>query len=361
MLNASGDLLIADASNHRIRLVDLNTGLITTVAGSPSTPGVGAFSDDGGLATAAELNSPREVAFDATGNFFIADGFNNRIRRVDASAGLITTVVGEGTLGFGGDGGPATAAQLAVPTSIAFDAAGSLFIADLANQLIRRVDVASNVITTVAGQPSLFGFDGDGVPAAGSRLGFPIAVAIGADGELLIAELFNHRIRRVVFPATIIVVVHSGGGDQRFAFSAPLLGGFALTRAGGTATRTFANLDAGTYNLAEFVPFGWELTGASCDNGLPPSQLVLGAGKTVTCTFSNVDIDADDDGLTDDREALFWTDPFNPDTDGDGVEDGRELLIDNTDPRDPINGAGDAGAGGEQPGLTGPPLRDHRL
>src|SRR5207302_3592509 len=152
----------ADEANHRIRRVDAATGVITTVAGNgyrdPSNPygDVGGFSGDGGPATSAELNEPTGVAVDGAGNLFIADYGNNRIRRVDAATQVITTVAGGGATGcslcgggFSGDGGPATSAELNSPKGIAVDGAGNLFIADNGNNRIREV-VASKQATSVA-------------------------------------------------------------------------------------------------------------------------------------------------------------------------------------------------------------------
>ena len=154
-LDGSGNLFIADAGTNRIRRVDSATGFITTVAGT----GTRGFSDDGGPATNAELSFPSGVALDAVGNLFITDSSNDRVRRVDVATGVITTVAGTGTRGFSGDGGPATSATLRVPSGVALDASGNLFIADKSNGRIRRVDSATGVIITVAGT-STSGFSG---------------------------------------------------------------------------------------------------------------------------------------------------------------------------------------------------------
>jgi hypothetical protein len=192
-VDAFGNLFIADERNHRIRRVDAASGIITTVAGN----GIRGFSGDGGLATSASLRNPFDVALDAAGNLFIADASNHRIRRVDAASGIITTVAGGGFSVFPdiGDGGPATSASLAFPTGVAVDAAGNLFIADNSNQRIRRV-APSGVITTVAGDGS-FGFSGDGGPATQASLAGPRGVAVDSAGSLFIADERNHRIRRV--------------------------------------------------------------------------------------------------------------------------------------------------------------------
>ena len=191
-LDAAGNLYIADRGNSRIRMVD-TAGVITTVAGD----GTRGFGGDGGPAVEARLFSPYGVALDAAGNLYIADTWNHRIRKVDA-AGVITTVAGDGMRGSDGDGGPATAARLGFPTGVALDAAGNLYIADQNDNSIRKVDSGTGVITTVAGDGSTFGFyGGDGGPAVEAYLNSPQGVALDAAGNLYIADSDNHRIRRV--------------------------------------------------------------------------------------------------------------------------------------------------------------------
>src|SRR5439155_23380373 len=200
--------------NQRIQRVDAATGIMVTVAGS----GAG-FSGDGGPATAAKLFNPMGVAVDPAGNFFIADTGNNRIRRVDAASGTITTLAGGGSCGdpyYCGDEGPATAAELTYPSGIAVDNAGNLFIADQSNQRVRKVDAATGTITTVAG--GTLGFSGDGGPASAAQLSNPAGVAIDAKGNLFIADMNNHRIRRVD-AATGTITTVAGSGPSGAGFS----------------------------------------------------------------------------------------------------------------------------------------------
>ena len=192
-LDGAGNLYIADVNNHRIRKVDAS-GVISTVAGD----GTDDYGGDGGPATAAQLNRPFGVAPDGAGNLYIADSWNSRIRKVDA-AGVISTVAGDGTDDYGGDGGAATAAQLSTPVGMALDDAGNLYIADLFNNRIRKVDSAG-VISTVAGDGT-FGFGGDGGPAVAAQLYYPIGVALDDAGNLYIADENNHRIRRLTPPS----------------------------------------------------------------------------------------------------------------------------------------------------------------
>ena len=187
-LDGAGNLYIADSGNDRIRKVSA-TGVITTVAGT----GMAGFSGDGGAATAAQLYSPYGVALDGAGNLYFADNRNERIRKVD-SAGVITTVAGTGIYGFSGDGGAATAAQLNSPYGVALDGSGNLYIADTSNQRIRKVDSAG-VITTVAGS-GIFGFGGDGGAAVAAQLKLPFGVAVDGAGNLYIADNRNDRIRK---------------------------------------------------------------------------------------------------------------------------------------------------------------------
>jgi sugar lactone lactonase YvrE len=151
---------------------------------------------DGGPATAASLNSLFEIAVDGIGNLFIVDSTDNRVRKVDAATGIITTVAGDGQFAFSGDGGPATAASLQHPDGIAIDGAGNLFIADTNNNRIRKIDVATGIITTVAGDGRI-SFSGDNGPASAASIGIPRGIAVDRAGNLFIADLWNERIRVV--------------------------------------------------------------------------------------------------------------------------------------------------------------------
>ena len=210
-IDPSGNFYISDSANERIRRVDATSGLIVTVAGS----GMRDFGGDGGPANEAKFRDPLGIALDADGNLFIADDHNARVRRVDVATGIITTVAGNGMRGFSGDGGLATAARLDRPSDVALDAGGNLFIADLWNQRIRRVDAVSGIITTFAGvEPG--GYGGDGGPATSARFRYPIAVAVDGNSNLFIADQQNYRIRRVDTETGIITTVAgSGGGGFR--------------------------------------------------------------------------------------------------------------------------------------------------
>jgi sugar lactone lactonase YvrE len=185
-VDSAGNIYIADTGNDLIRKV--SNGVIATVAGN----GAPLYGGDGGPATSAELDRPCCVAVDSVGNLYISDG-NNRIRKV--SNGVITTVAGNGTCGFAGDGGPATSAQLC-PHGVAVDSVGNLYIADGYNSVIRKV--SNGVITTVAGiatQGAPGGFSGDGGPATFAELDEPAGVAVDAAGNVYVADANNNRIR----------------------------------------------------------------------------------------------------------------------------------------------------------------------
>ncbi|MBU2009421.1 MAG: hypothetical protein KJ624_06275, partial [Chloroflexi bacterium] len=186
----SGSLYIAEYSGNRVRRVDLATGTITRLAGGGAIP----LGDDG-PATAAQLNAPSVPALDS-GNLYISDYGNNRVRRVDLATGAITTFAGTGVQGYGGDGGPATAAQLTTPRGLALDS-GYLYIGDRGNNRVRRVDLATGIITTVAGT-GVAGFGGDGGQASAAQLNTPYGVGVDPGNQYLyIADTGNNRVRRV--------------------------------------------------------------------------------------------------------------------------------------------------------------------
>jgi sugar lactone lactonase YvrE len=230
--DSNGDLFIADTWNNRVREVNLSTGAITTVAGN----GTGGFSGNGGQATAAELNSPEGVAVDSNGNLFIADTDNNRVREV-VSTGVISTAAGNGTAGYSGDGGQATAAKLNSPEDVAVDSSGNLFIADTNNNRVRKVNVSTHVITTVAGKGTA-GYSGDGGQATAAKLNSPEGVAVDSSGNLFIADTNNGRIRKVTTSGVINTAAGNGtagyGGDGGQATAAELNcpGGVAVDSSG---------------------------------------------------------------------------------------------------------------------------------
>jgi sugar lactone lactonase YvrE len=199
---ADGTLYIADTGNQRIRAVQ--SGTIATVAGN----GTRGYSGDNGAAISASLNQPvaLALALDSTGAILVCDQGNNRVRRI--SAGQIATIAGTGAQGFAGDAGPATAAELNEPSGIAATADGRIFIADTANQRIRVIS-AGGTISTYAGT-GLAGSSGDNGPAIAAQLNRPTGLALDAAGDLLIADEDNHRLRRIAPSGTITTIAGSG-------------------------------------------------------------------------------------------------------------------------------------------------------
>ncbi|HUP02673.1 MAG TPA: BACON domain-containing carbohydrate-binding protein [Bryobacteraceae bacterium] len=206
-VDAAGDVFIADSGNQRIRKVDAS-GTIGTVAGS----GTCCYGGDGASALNANLNQPSSVAVDAAGNLYIADTMNQRVRKVNA-AGIISTIAGSGTQGYAGDGGPAANAQLNNPYGVAVDGSGNLYIADTFNLRVRKVDASGN-ISTYAGNGT-YGFSGDGAAAAGASVYEPYGLAVDASGNLFIADSGNSRVRKV--SATGIITTVAGGSAAGFA------------------------------------------------------------------------------------------------------------------------------------------------
>ncbi len=206
-IDLSGNIFIADAGNQRIRKIN-SLGIITTVVGN----GTSGYSGDNVLATSAQLNSPISVAVDNAGNLFISDESNNRIRKVNSS-GTITTIAGNGTASFGGDGGAATAAMLNSPAFIALSSTGDLYVGDFDNNRVRKISFSSGVITTVAGNGT-FGSTGDGGAATAATLSNPSGVAIDGIGNVYISETGDGKIRKI--NASGIISPYSGNGISSY-------------------------------------------------------------------------------------------------------------------------------------------------
>jgi uncharacterized protein (TIGR03437 family) len=251
-IDLSGDLYIADTGNDCIRKVP-PSGIITTVAG---VNGYFGYSGDGGQATSAQLNSPAGIALDGSGNLYIADRDNNRIRKVSPS-GIITTVAGAGVYGFSGDAGPATSAQLSYPYGVTVDGSGNLYITDRDNNRIRKVS-PSGIITTVAGAGSA-GYSGDGGPATDAQLYWPSAAAVDGSGNIYIADYGNHRIRlvRAGAAAALFIVTTSPlpQGTAGVAYSQ------TLSATGGTSPYTWSV-------TSDSLPGGLALSGGTI-SGMP--------------------------------------------------------------------------------------------
>jgi uncharacterized protein (TIGR03437 family) len=216
-IDAAGSIYIADQNNFRVRKVS-TTGVITTVAGN----GVNTFAGDGGPATSASISDVSSIAFDPSGNMYIGDASNRRIRKV--TAGIITTIAGTGIEGFTGDGGPATSAQIGRAVAMVVDAAGNLYFADSTRERIRRINTGG-IISTVAGN-GVAAFAGDGGQATAASIATPLGIALDSAGNLYIADADNNRVRKVATSGVITTVAGTGGtafnGDGGAATSANL-------------------------------------------------------------------------------------------------------------------------------------------
>jgi DNA-binding beta-propeller fold protein YncE len=217
---ADGTLLLAAWHNHKVRQMDTDTGLVDVTCGNG--PG---FSGDGGPAADALMNRPKAVAVDPTsGNIFVVDANNTRVRRIQAAApNNIDTVAGSATRGFAGDGGSPLDAAFTFQElgdnpepggGIAIDAQGLLYVVDTMNSRVRRVDLANDVIETIAGNGTA-GFSGDGGPATDASLNLPRDAEIGPDGRLYIADTENQRVRAVDLTTGIITTV-AGNGQMAY-------------------------------------------------------------------------------------------------------------------------------------------------
>jgi trimeric autotransporter adhesin len=216
-VDAAGNIYFSDTVNHRVRKV-ATTGTITTFAGNGFPDDEG----DGGAATDAKLNAPRGIAVDAAGNVYIADTLNHVIRKVSPS-GIITTVAGNANLGagFSGDGKEATSAQLNYPFDVAVDDVGNLYIADFLNSRIRKVAGSNGIITTIAGNGNL-AYTGDGGDALKAALCFPRGVAVAADGTVYVADVGNNVVRKLTPPTNVPgqPVISAGGVITASVFGA---------------------------------------------------------------------------------------------------------------------------------------------
>lgn len=207
-LDKTGNLYIADQNGNRIRKVS-TLGIISTVAGNG---GIGGFTGDSVAATATSLFYPEGVAVDKYGNVYIADEFNDRVRKVDTN-GYIFTIAGDGFVGFTGDGGPATNAQLWHPQDVAVDSMANIYIVDQDNSAIRKVSL-TGIITTLAGNGTA-GYLGDGGPSTNALLNFPAGIAVDPAGRVFIADLYNNRVRKIDLDGMITTI--AGIGTAGFA------------------------------------------------------------------------------------------------------------------------------------------------
>src|SRR5499433_1856751 len=208
--DAQGHLYVAEATNHCVRRIDKATGMITTVAGT----GTAGYSGDGGPATRATLNQPYSLQVDANGDIYIVDRLNAVVRKVDAATGIITTVAGTGEPGSGGDGGPGPRAQLREPNDCFLDGRGGLLIADVQDQRIRRLELRTGIITTFAGNGEKRRA-GDGKPATQASIMGSRAVCMDRKGNTYICEREGNGVRKV--DANGIMSTFAGTGERGYS------------------------------------------------------------------------------------------------------------------------------------------------
>ncbi|MFZ3215591.1 MAG: choice-of-anchor D domain-containing protein, partial [Candidatus Acidiferrales bacterium] len=274
--DSAGNLYFPDSSNHRIRMINKATGIITTVAGSggvaTQSQGCqnGGYSGDGGPATSAQLDCPLGVAIDSNNNLYIADILNNVVRKVDAKTQIITTIVGNGTQGYTGDNGPASMATLNQPDRISVNSAGNIFISDTGNGVIRRVDAATQIITTFAGSGT-FGFSGDGGPALSAAMAEPTGVVVTDQGNLYVADLYNNRVRIVTLTPGITI------GSTTVAF-----GNQAINSTSAAQNVTVTNSGDAPLNFNNaFASGDFSVSNSTCGD-----TLAVGAQCVLSITFS---------------------------------------------------------------------------
>ncbi len=268
-IDASGNLFIADAYHGVVRRVDGASGVITVVAGGGTTPGNDGLGD-GGAATQAQLHNPEAIALDGAGNIFIADAQDSLVRRVDATSKVITIVAGTGANGYSGDLGLAVQARLGTPSAIRVDPAGNLYVADSAQNVVRQVNAATGLITTIAGLGAAR-YTGDGGAATAATVSAPNGLALDSAGNILIADLGNNAIRKITlqlgsmtFPTTLIgqasppqLALITNNGNQNLTFSSLKVTGYFSQQLTGVAdcTATSVVTPAGSCTTAiQFVP-----------------------------------------------------------------------------------------------------------
>ena len=260
-VDASGNIYIADDGNYRVRKITVATGKISTVAGT----GVQGFSGDGMPATSAKLGDPWHITFDADDNMYITDYSNNRIRKVDASNGIITTVAGNGIRDYYGDDRPATAAALNLPVATAIDSYGNIYIADFNNNSIRKVTASTGIISTIAGDGD-YGYNTDGIKAVYATLAYPGGVAVDDSGNVYLTDSDNSRIRKINASDGIISTIAGNGtsGDSTLATNATLNYPQAITLSSGNLyfTDTYSGQIRKISNVYTEVPLKFvSLTG----------------------------------------------------------------------------------------------------
>jgi len=308
IVDSSDNLYIADSNNCNVRKVVLGTGIITTVAGNHTC----GYDGDGGLATAEELNQPNGLGIDAAGDLFISDQSNNRVRMVDGVFNLMTTVAGDGNAGYSGDG-VATANSLNAPAGAVADANGNLFISDLTNNILRWVDPAGTMVT-FAGEPAGNGFSGDGGVATSALLSGPRRLARDASGNTYFPDSLNNRIRKVTPFAGY------GRSTSRLDFTKQQIGTTSefqpitlsaigtITISGITLPAGFAETDNCTNNeLAAGDTCEIDVTFSPTKGGVTEGMLSIASDAFFKTQGNTVDLEGEGGGLSISGSLAFGT------------------------------------------------------
>jgi sugar lactone lactonase YvrE len=233
--DSAGNLYITDTNLSAVRRIDGASGIITRVAGTYSQ----GYSGDSGPATLAQLKQPYQTVLDAAGNLYIADTLNSCVRKVDAGSGNITTLAGTGVAGFSGDGGPGPLAKLNYPQALAVDVSGNVYVSDEVNQRVRRIDAGTGFITTVAGN-GVAGYAGDGGPALSAEFNYPGGIAVDNLGGFVVCDFVNRRIRAIDSAGTITTLSGDGFANNGGVPGPPL--GLALDTPLGVAVSPLGDL-----------------------------------------------------------------------------------------------------------------------
>jgi hypothetical protein len=205
-LDRFGNLYVADVLGNNIRKIVLSTGIITTIAGT----GTRGFSGDGGLATDATISYPQGICTDSLGNVYFGDSGNLRVRKINVSTGIITTILGTGSIGNSGDGGPATDAQIVYPTGLFIDNQNNLYVCDITNNNIRKITVSAGIVTTIAGNGTA-GYSGDGGLAINAEFNEPFEIAEDTEGNIFVADALNNCLRKIDANTKIITTICGNG------------------------------------------------------------------------------------------------------------------------------------------------------
>jgi hypothetical protein len=294
-VNASGDLFIADTYNNVIREVN-PSGIIITVAGT----GTAGYSGNGGPAIKAELHDPCSVAVDSSGDMFIADSGNNVVREVIQPTGKILTVAGTGIMGYSGNGGKATNAKLDFPAGVAVDSSGDLFIADTGNSVVREVN-SGGIIGTIAGNGT-FGHSGDGGPATSAQLFNPIGLMLDPVGDLFIADSANNVVRKVTVLAIVVVSPDRTTTAVAASTSSAVYGQAVTFTATVTVNKPGAGTPTGTVTFYDGkTALGTVKLNVFGQATLTTSQLIVGT-HSIAATY-----DGDADDFTSTSQAVTLT------------------------------------------------------